>query len=539
MEKKVMKPNKKIKQIKTSKSSKSKKNTIKTAAPAHDPNATSHRKNILSGKKRREHQEKNEYFDAFVNTISKIDQKKKPTITLLKQSRKKYVAKYRAYYSAIAKECEKAKRWSGLAPIKKIEEGRPYDAKGNLIPLATARRSLSELRERIKELPYNNDLTAIELLELGEKYPEYAGEFKKMANLTGEELSKAINTLRGPGGSKVSEKMNKDLKKLKPSHPAMYGLRLTQHQRQVHTVAYKESLAKRHEKAVKINIPTIVQIAEFSVENRRTVTWEALVCAVSVLTGRRPIEVIKTGVFEPSKKPQHLKFQGQAKLHDLSPERDAYEIPVIGSKSPKEVIESVAILRAKRPQYEDRTNKDINNTTAKTLNLIARQLYENENLEFKAFRSVYGLVAEKTMYEDSKGERSVDKFRSDIFGHQDINTQTIYGAIQADWTPTKWKSPAINIFEPQEDQVSEAIRTLKNRVEEAKDRIIALQKRGDAQERLLEFVLEHLNKGEFVTKTRMERPDGGRNSVRSRKIINAFISELKGGWPNKIEELFT
>jgi len=126
--------------------------------------------------------------------------------------------------------------------------------------------------------------------------------------------------------------------------------------------------------------------------------------ALMALTGRRSIEILKTGSFEPIPgSPNQVMFSGQAKLHhnlsDGEPEeRGAY--PIIVFDTPERIIKALAELRGK-VDFTALDSTMVNNRCQKTLNESVFRFYGKDEdgrqkLTAKDFRSIYALtIAER------------------------------------------------------------------------------------------------------------------------------------------------
>jgi hypothetical protein len=331
----------------------------------------------------------------------------------------------------------------------------------------------------------------------------------------------------------MPEALKKKINRLQYQHPAKRHIRLPKALADKFRKETTKSASNKHKKPITVKINQIRKTAESIIRNRDNADWFLLVCAVVALTGRRPIEVIKIGEFTPAEHENHVTFYGQAKLRGR--EDTPNEIPIIGS-TPKDIIETVKLIRFQR-DYTDRDNDSINNSTALTLNSMLRKHFGNQDIDMRTLRTLYAIVLDKEFYEKYGSNVSKPLYLAKALGHaeDDVKTQTHYAWIVPDWD----ESTAYNASLNQKLIEIEVLNKLADKVEASRPAIMRFQQRGTAYEDLTNWVIEMLRKGEFVTKTAMERPDGI-TSQRSRKTIENFIKALKleKGWPRKIDELF-
>jgi hypothetical protein len=111
------------------------------------------------------------------------------------------------------------------------------------------------------------------------------------------------------------------------------------------------------------------------------------------LTGRRPIEILKTAHFKQyNYKKHHIHFKGQAKTGDMKRANRYYPIPILDT--PDNIIHSLNLLRSKL-DLKDIDNRVINRKFEYYLGKISKTLLENViasnyvGLTSKSYRSMY------------------------------------------------------------------------------------------------------------------------------------------------------
>lgn len=140
--------------------------------------------------------------------------------------------------------------------------------------------------------------------------------------------------------------------------------------------------------------------------------YELVVC-ILLATGRRSVEVIARGNFEPSELAHHILFSGQTKTGDEK--RDAYDIPVIGI-TPQILIRLVKKIRNMK-NYIDKSNMFISSRTNGYLNKeIVNVLDKPErHVTSETIRCIYAFIAYR-LYGNPRISEPV--YCSKILGHK-------------------------------------------------------------------------------------------------------------------------
>jgi telomere resolvase len=120
----------------------------------------------------------------------------------------------------------------------------------------------------------------------------------------------------------------------------------------------------------------------------------AIAAALALLTGRRVVELLKTGRFSEGTKRRTLIFSGQAKTGGSKNARtDPYEIPV--HAEPKLLLAAFRILR-REFDCTELTNGGVNDRYSKRLSIHANALFADANrtpLTMHELRAVYAIAA--------------------------------------------------------------------------------------------------------------------------------------------------
>jgi hypothetical protein len=474
---------------------------------------TSYRSVVKRGK-RLEKGAFEERIAAFAETIQKIDKDKSPSKATLKKDKKKYDTEYKAYLKALKEACQAELRWIGA---------------GRKRTTGTARPMISALRKKLETIKYKNDLFLYMINDLKAKYPRQNEYLDALAAKEGAELSFAI---KKSADQNIPPTLATKLAKLPHKHPAIQFLRL----KPALAISYKKQAEKaardKHKNPITIRIREVIATAEKYLSQMNEVRWFIVVASVCVLTGRRPIEVMKTGSFTKSDKPRHLTFYGQAKLH-MRPDAPK-NIPIVGS-TPEKILEAIEWIRGKR-DYTKRSNRQVNGGTAAQMNTYLRRYFNNEHIDVKTLRAIYAVTIDHDFYDEFGEGVSKPLYIAQALGHSpdDVKTQVRYAWLKPDWKTYEPYNPVTSKAQENAQKLSRLISIIEASMPAIED----LQKRGTAYEDLAKWLLDQLRSGVFVPKTAMERDQATRKSLRSRKTVTAFIDALKipGGWPTSIEE---
>lgn len=479
--------------------------------------------NNMKVKHYKAHGETNERVEEFIKAIKALDKKHSRSKTLLAKDPEKYHAKYKEYRDSIRKESEKLMSWIGAD--KKVSIG-------------AARKTISKFRNAIEEIEHSNDYFIYLLKLLKEENPRHKRVFEALEGKSGTELSKAISFIKEEFSDRLPDALKKKIFNLPYKHPALRYVKLTKSMSDKFRKQSETNAQNKHKKPLQIKIFSIIKTAELIIERRNSVEWYVLVAAVIALTGRRPIEVVKTGSFTKASKDQHLTFYGQAKIRGR--EDEPKEIPVIGS-TPKEIIDAVKIIRAEH-DYSEHTNTEVNNSVSQGLNTKLRTHFNNDEIDPRTLRAIYTMFVDKFFYDKYGTDVSKPLYLSTVLGHSedDVITQTRYSWIKPDWSEV---DSGIDVEEMQNQKNQKALQKLIDIIEASRPAILRQQIKKTIRnpyEELADWLVAEMKDGRFINKTRMERPDGV-NCIRSRQVIEKFIKALgmSKGWPKKIEEVTT
>jgi hypothetical protein len=432
---------------------------------------------------------------------------------LLKTDPAKYEKEYSSYLKDVRSLCGKIMTWIG--PEKKRA-------------LTSARSTITNIKSNIqsKILP-SRAYYEYRLQKLIDENPKYAEVLQILKGKSFDEVNRLVSGYASVDEETLSDSLKEKVRSLPYRHPSIRFIGITKDQYKRYKTASKKNSAKKHRTAIQVNAHTMVSTAEYIVQKHKESvdkkSWNALVCAVALLTGRRSIEVTKIGKFQRSERENHLLFSGHAKIR-YRPDI-AHDIPLIGSNQ-DHVLQAVKTIREFR-SFEDKTNKEVNNTTAAGLNMAVRKYFRNPRIDVHSLRTVYSAFASKYFYPlEPEGKPSEPMYIAWILGHDpdDTNTQVDYKRFNILWDKA---DKIIDLDEQNKKSAVEAMKQLAELIDEARPELIAMQKRGKkAYEELADWLTSELRAGRFVPKTSMERDPETLQSRRSRKTVDNFLGAL-------------
>ncbi|CAM9453583.1 unnamed protein product, partial [Phaeothamnion confervicola] len=156
--------------------------------------------------------------------------------------------------------------------------------------------------------------------------------------------------------------------------------------------------------------------------------FEALL-GVAIVTGRRMIELAKTGSFEQTSCTYAVLFHGQAKKKYAEFGADTpYVIPVLAPTS--DVIQCVERIRQLRC-FDDIDNDDVHRRIGVQANCAAKKLFSNKSLlelhavpTFHNARMIYGHL---TFYKFNHS-MSINLWLKTVLGHDGLETSLNYSS---------------------------------------------------------------------------------------------------------------
>jgi hypothetical protein len=184
-------------------------------------------------------------------------------------------------------------------------------------------------------------------------------------------------------------------------------------------LADKIQIRNTSDNQVALNLETFLNVAIGLIADRKSYTKVAV--GLFALTGRRPIEILKTAIFTPVSN-DWLTFEGQAKKSKSSNDLESkpYDIPILTDST--DIVEALNFIRSVR-DFSDISNDDIHSKTNKTLNETCKRCFKGviPDPSPKMLRKAYGEVASHWFKPDSQEKNA---FLSDILGHETLDIAT-------------------------------------------------------------------------------------------------------------------
>ena len=186
--------------------------------------------------------------------------------------------------------------------------------------------------------------------------------------------------------------------------------------RQVAAQRLNEDLSNR--RAIDEDVANkVIGIAENLLQ---TDSYIDITLGLMILTGRRPIEILKTATFTKVEEPYHVCFEGQAKTRGREDGDRPYNIPVLTNVDI--VLNALERLRVLR-DFSEVDHREIHNRVSKTLNEKFKRHYGKLLPQCKPthVRSLYALISYQVF---SSERRSFDSYAASILGHKANDTFT-------------------------------------------------------------------------------------------------------------------
>ena len=196
-------------------------------------------------------------------------------------------------------------------------------------------------------------------------------------------------------------------------------LKLTKKERENLTLADDTQIRNTSDNLIGLNLEDFLNTAISLIADRKSYTKVS--AGLFALTGRRPIEILKTGSFQIISD-DWVTFTGQAKKVKSSNylESKPFDIPVLSNT--KTIVEALNFIRSVR-DFSDISNDDIHSKTNKTLNDTCKRYFKDliPDPSPKMLRKAYGAVASHWFKRDTQ---DINAFLSDVLGHETLDTTT-------------------------------------------------------------------------------------------------------------------
>ncbi len=284
------------------------------------------------------------------------------------------------------------------------------------------------------------------------KFPEWKKELNNIINQKWYTSNKYIINKIQQG-----KKIKKIIKNIKINHEILFHLKVDKRKLLISKKMSYEKLKNKKSNIILINYKNYIQEI-FNILNSNTKLNNIkniahLSFALSAVSGRRMIEIIKIGKFKIINKNYKIEFKGQAKIKNkkkyniyllCKPKLFIKKINKIrNNKILKKIINNI---KKKKNKYLSK-NYQISNYLSNTFNKISKSFFNNEKRTFKDTRSIYSRICfEKWFTKDKKWKKyDEDMFFYKILGHNNINSQLYYKQFKLinfnkKWQPKKNKN---------------------------------------------------------------------------------------------------
>ena len=313
----------------------------------------------------------------------------------------------------------------------------------------TIAKYITSARKLLEESELRADDCRDKVKKAIKTYPEYADRFKAL--LSKKDIKKAwlaeLSTKPEP------MQYRRALNRLKLEHPMYYRIREAKQGSVLEAAltskadADKKHIADknlgRHKESgaltkglARVSMEAIQRAVEEGLNPRQKHATKIAV-ALAICTGRRSIELFRTGVLKKTESCHTLLFKGQAK-QKRKHVAEAYEIPVILTDSDT-AIKALKRLRktSMATNISDLDNEAVARRIGTTLSDAARASLFTVNISFHTCRAIYARLAYEEYRrntEKSDTPLSEDGYRYTILGHEedDVNTSQSYAGIEVD-----------------------------------------------------------------------------------------------------------
>ncbi|WP_395593049.1 protelomerase family protein (plasmid) [Pseudomonas sp. B26140] len=325
---------------------------------------------------------------------------------------------------------------------KELYEDRRRKASEKLAP-ASYRRYLTIVRKAVTAKNWHHHSLAVEAARLGKKFPRYAEALESMASLGDiTAIRLAHRDLLNQVKRERHDDAHQAISTMKLDHEVMRHLTLPAVTAEQLADDHVERLEVRATNTIEINYHWLMdRIAELLSETRADSNgvfapmFSSLALGLAFATGRREVEVLALGRFKKVGDFE-VEFSGQAKRREGIDHTDSYRIYTLIPADA--VVEAMNKLRALPEvlELQDMTNVQINQRVAKTLNTLAKRIFDDPARVFRDSRSIWArLVFELHFNRDDRWKKVNESvFWRSMLGHEDVDTQEAYKQFKIDYT---------------------------------------------------------------------------------------------------------
>lgn len=242
---------------------------------------------------------------------------------------------------------------------------------------------------------------------------------------------KKCRAAKSPAGLTGDEKLDDVIRKVQLLPDYMKEYRLTETDRTSSSELSKKSLETRSMDCV--DIPDADELVERCIKKIKANTEcpFMLAACISLVSGRRSIEILKTGEFSEGTSahaPYSCLFSGAAKKKVVC--EDKCEVPLLVKY--KYLRHALRRVREKIP-CENLTNTQINSRMSHKLGDAAKILTGNMKVRFHDLRGLFGMISHRMF----KNNCSINIWLTKTLLHEALNTSIFYSRFKIDKCSTK------------------------------------------------------------------------------------------------------
>ena len=311
----------------------------------------------------------------------------------------------------------------------------------------------------------------------------------------------------------------------------------------------QQSLKKKLSHVMNVN-PDYVLTWATDILTRKDSHYISLALALMAVTGRRSTEIMKTAIFHPSEKQNHVLFKGQLKQKEQERlNNNGYDIPVL--VSPSLVITGLRKLRLKvnplpmtfqgvdgqwlastvgdkHYKMSIEHNKGINLQFATELTLQVKRDFNCAEMKPSLLRAAYTEIG----FDDYREQGEVrSSYRVRVLGHSDLSSQMNYEAFRLS-TATKKAEPELKNKHDRLDVNSKISNDILVRALKALTKRVQRNKRAKAAHQIHTWVINQLEEYNLIQS--QLTPSFLRSQIINGKTLG--VSSIKT-WFTMVEEV--
>lgn len=211
------------------------------------------------------------------------------------------------------------------------------------------------------------------------------------------------------------------LSKLKILPDYIEKLKFNETERSLMQKTSSEALHKKSSESFTIEASKLLRRVHLTLQNKKSNVFD-IACALSVVTGRRMVEIFHTGTFTAIAGNEYeCMFDGQAKKQSLD-SSSAYKIPLLAPLPM--ILNALNILRISK-NTENLNNAEVNLKYSSSCNAAARRLL-GEHRKFHDLRGIYGVISFHCAMPHTY---SINMWLCKILGHSSLSNSLNYSSI--------------------------------------------------------------------------------------------------------------